>query len=86
MPLVDGKLVTPEAALAKGLCPECGDNFKDSNAVAHFNIHWKTEPPNDKRGDKCRARRLMLTKYIGDHNVRTSNQAAPVAAKPADLP
>lgn len=86
MPLHNGKLISAEDAIAQDLCPECGGDLKTSNAVAHFNKHWQKEPPSDKRGDKCRARRLMLTKYISDHNVRTSNQAKPAAGAVADLP
>lgn len=86
MPLSDGKLITDAAALAKGLCPECGDDFKTSNAVAHSHMHWRAAKPLDKRGDKARSRAAMLDKYIADNSVRTSNQPKPAAAKPADLP
>jgi len=75
MPLVKGKLVTPEAALAAGLCPECGDSFKDADPVAHENMHWKAPVPVDKRGDKTRARQAMLAKYIAEKKPATQGPA-----------
>ncbi|MGA7885879.1 MAG: hypothetical protein WCA44_09060 [Acidobacteriaceae bacterium] len=86
MPLVDGKLMSAQDALAKGLCPECGADFKTENAIAHLNSHWQGFIPVDKRGDKARQRQAMLQKYVADKNVRTTNMPPPVAAKPADLP
>lgn len=78
MPLVKGKLVTADAALAEGLCPECGDSFKDVDPRAHLNIHWKAPIPVDKRGNESRRRQAMLTKYITTKKTAT--------AAPSDLP
>ena len=86
MPLVDGKLVTPAAALAKGLCPECGADLKTHNPIAELHSHWTAPIPLDKRGDGARLRKAMLMKFIADNNVRTSDQPKPAAAAPAPLP
>ncbi len=86
MPLVNGELVTPAAALAKGLCPECGADFKAENAIAHLNSHWQAPIPVDKRGDGARKRQAMLQKHVTEQGVRTSNMPPPAASKPADLP
>ena len=86
MPLVAGKLITPEAAIAQGLCPECGVDLKKSNPIAELASHWKTTPPNDKRGDKARARKALLEKFISDNQVRTTNMPKPAAAAAAPLP
>lgn len=86
MPLVNGTLVTAEAALAKGLCPECATDLKKSNPIAELHSHWKAPIPLDKRGDGARKRKAMLEKFIADNNVRTSDQPKPAAATAAPLP
>ncbi len=86
MPLVDGKLVTADAALAKGLCPECGADLKAENPIAHLNTHWQAPMPLDKRGDEARRRKALLEKFISDNKVRTSNMPKPAAATAAPLP
>jgi hypothetical protein len=86
MPLVDGKLMTADDALAKGLCPECGHDFKLENPIAHLNTHWKAPIPLDKRGDKARLRMAMLQKHVTDNDVRTTNMPPKAGAAPAPLP
>jgi hypothetical protein len=82
MPLVDGKTITPDDAIAQNRCPECGDDLKASNPIAHRKSHWKAPPPPNADGDEARRRIALFDKYIVDNNVRTSNmpkQAAPAA-------
>ena len=86
MPLVEGKDMTPADAIAAGLCPECGQDLKLSNPIAHRKSHWKTMPPLDRRGDEARARMALLDKFIADNKVRTSNMPPPAAATAAPLP
>ena len=93
MPLVNGKYETPDAAMAAGLCPECGQDLTKSNPIAHFKSHWTTTPPRDSRGKEATRRMAMFQDFITKNKVRTSNMpapkapAAPVAeAKPAPLP
>lgn len=86
MPLLGDDDISAEDALAKGLCPECGHDFKAENAIAHLNRHWTAPIPVDRRGDEPRKRQALLQKYIVDNNVRTTNMPSPAATKPADLP
>jgi hypothetical protein len=79
MPLVNGKNVTPDEAIAQGRCPECGDDFKATNPIAHRKSHWKTAPPPNADGDEARRRMALFDKYIVDNNVRTSNMQKPAA-------
>jgi hypothetical protein len=86
MPLVKGQDMTPDAAIAAGLCPECGQDLKASNPIAHRRSHWKVQPPLDRRGNEARRRMALLDKFIVDNNVRTSNMPKPAAAAAAPLP
>ena len=86
MPIVDGKLITPEEALKRGLSPETGRDLKTVNPIAELNSLWKAPIPLDKRGDGARKRKAMLEKFIADNNVRTTNMPKPVAATAAPLP
>lgn len=86
MPLFGDDDISAEDALAKGLCPECGHDFKAENAIAHLNRHWSAPIPVDKRGDEARKRQALLLKYIADNDVRTTNMPPKAAGKAADLP
>jgi hypothetical protein len=74
MPLVDGKVVSPDAALEAGHCPECGADLKVHNPVAELNRHWTTVPKDDRRGAEAVRRRNMLLAFIERNRVRTTNQ------------
>jgi hypothetical protein len=86
MPLFGDDEITADEAIAKGLCPECGHDFKLENAIAHLNNHWKAPIPLDKRGDEPRRRQALLEKYIADNNIRTTNMPQPAATKVQPLP
>ena len=86
MPLVKGKDLTPDEAIAQNRCPECGIDLTKVNPIAELHSHWKTPPPLDSRGDEPRRRQAMLLKFIADHNVRTSNMPKPAPAAAAPLP
>lgn len=75
MPLVNEKLITADAALAQGLCPECGDSFKEVDPRAHLNMHWKAPIPVDKRGNESRRRQAMLTKAVAAKSTAASGPA-----------
>jgi len=82
MPMVKGKLLTPDEAIEQDLCPECGVSLLDQNPIGHRNTHWLTQPRNDKRGTEALRRIALFDEYIRVHNVKTSN-APLVAHKPA---
>lgn len=73
MPIVQGKIITPDEAMAMNLCPECGVDLTTVNPIAHRNSHWLTQPKLDRRGAEALRRRTMLDDFITKHNVRTTN-------------
>ena len=83
MPLANGVDITPDDAIAKGLCPECGQDLKKSNPIAHRKSHWKVQPIPDRRGEEGIRRAALLDKFITDNKVCTSNMPKPAASAPA---
>lgn len=83
MPLVAGKLATPDEAIAKDLCPECGADLTKESPIAHRNTHWKASPPQGPRGNEARHRMELLDDFIAKNKVVTSTQRARQAAKTA---
>jgi hypothetical protein len=81
MPYVNGKLITPDEAIAKGLCPETGVDLRTVNPIAQLNRLWQTAPKDDRRGAEALRRRELLQNFIKEHNVRTSNMPKPQPAK-----
>ena len=73
MPLKDGKLITPDEAIAANCCPECGGDLTDSSPIGHRNAHWRTQPPAGIDGDEGRKRIALLDQFIADHNIVTSD-------------
>jgi hypothetical protein len=86
MPLVNGKVMSPDDAMAAGRCPECGVDLRESNPIAHRRSHWKRQPPWGVDGDEARRRMVMFDKFIADNKVRTSNMQAPKTAGVNDPP
>jgi hypothetical protein len=76
MPMVDGKQVTPDEAMAAKHCPECGADLTKVNAVAELRSHWHIAPRDDRQGKEGLRRRAMLAKYIQDNHITTSNAVA----------
>jgi hypothetical protein len=83
MPIVNGKKVTPEEAIASKHCPECGADLTQVNAVAELNSHWTVKPRDDRRQAEAIKRQNLLMKYIADNHITTSNQPKPKPAAPA---
>lgn len=83
MPLLGDKAITAEEAIAQHLCPECGRDLRETNAIAELNAHWRVEPSLGIDGDEARRRRALLRKYIQDNNVQTSDQREEAAAASA---
>jgi hypothetical protein len=77
MPLVNGELISPDDAMAKGLCPECGDDLRTQNPIAHRRSHWYTRPRDDMDGAEGLRRMKMFDEWIVKNNVRTSDQPKP---------
>jgi len=85
MPFVKGKKLTPDEAIVKSLCPECGKDLTTVNPIAEYNLHWPALPNNPSRKQVEAVRRAgLLQRYIREHNVTTSNMPKPAApAAPA---
>jgi hypothetical protein len=86
MPLVDGKLMTPDDAIAADRCPECGRDLKTTNPIAERNSHWRVRPNNDADGIEGLRRMKMLDDYIAKNDVHTSDFVPPEAPKPNAAP
>jgi len=71
MPVVNGKLITPDAAIAQELCPECGVSLKTTNAIAELNSHWQAPIPKGRPGAEPLRRQALLQGYIKAHNITT---------------
>ena len=80
MPMVKGKLLTPDEAIEQDLCPECGASLLDANPIGHRNTHWFTQPRADRKGAEALRRIALFDEYIQRNNVSTSNMPA---AQPA---
>jgi hypothetical protein len=86
MPLIKGKVVTPDEAMAQGCCPECGVDLKTVNPIAERASHWKRRPNNDADGEEGLRRMAMLDDFIVKNEVRTSDKPKPEAGKPPPIP
>lgn len=64
MPIVDGKIISPDEALARHRCPECGADFKTVSAQGHRQRHWRSQPPNGPDGDEGRRRMKLYDEYL----------------------
>lgn len=72
-PIVNGESLTPDEAIAKNLCPECGGDLVATSAIGHRNGHWRTPPPLNIDGDEARRRMGLLDRFVADHNIKTSD-------------
>jgi hypothetical protein len=77
MPLVNGKVLTPDEAIAQHCCPECGADLTNVNPIAELASHWRVTPRDDRQGKEGLRRRALLQKYIADNKVTTSDQPKP---------
>lgn len=64
MPIVDGKIISPDDALAQNRCPECGVDFKRVSARGHRQRHWRAQPPNGPDGEEGRRRIALYDGYL----------------------
>jgi hypothetical protein len=86
MPLFEGKNISPDDALAKGLCPECAVDLRKVNPIAHRKTHWRTMPRDDAQGQEGLRRMQMLDDFIIKNKVRTSNQPKPAKGRATPKP
>jgi hypothetical protein len=86
MPLVNGKPMSPDDAMKQDRCPECGQDLKESNPIAHLRSHWRSMPRQDRDGEEGLRRMTMFKKYIADHDIRTSDMPKKAAPPPPPPP
>ena len=72
MPNVDGQFVTPDVALERDHCPECGADFSEVDAIAHRREHWHVAPPNGPAGEEGRRRIKMYDAYLDTLRAKAS--------------
>jgi hypothetical protein len=82
-PIVDGKELTPDEAIAKNRCPECGVDLTKVNPIAELNSHWQSQQRDSRQNPEALRRQQLLKDYIKQNNVRTSDMPEPTA-KPAE--
>jgi hypothetical protein len=61
MPIVDGKLIEPDDAIHRGLCPECGAQITPRTALAHARSHWN--PDRSDLSEEARRRFNLLREF-----------------------
>ena len=70
MPIVNGKVITPDEAFQQRKCPECGIDLNQVNVVGHINEHWpRGFDPLDRAQDEGRRRMDMLKYVAGQQHV-----------------
>lgn len=77
MPLVNGQYISPDDAIAKDLCPECGKDLKTVNPLAERRSHWYRMPNDDVDGAEGRRRIRLFDDYIAAHDFRSSDDPRP---------
>lgn len=60
MPTIDGKWIEPDDAVAKGLCPECGQNLAGVDKLGHANRHYPKLDPEEAHHAVARKRRAQI--------------------------
>jgi hypothetical protein len=76
MPIVNGKMLTPDEAIAQNRCPECGVDLTKVNPIAHSKAHWRVPPRDDRYGREGLRRQKLLQDFIAKHNIGTTNHPA----------
>jgi hypothetical protein len=67
MPLVNGKLLTPDDAIAQGLCPETGVDLYGVNIEDHITRLWGTHERQELRNPEVFRRQQLLRDYATAH-------------------
>lgn len=83
MPFVDGKMLTPDEAIAAARCPECGADLTKVNPIAELNSHWTAQPRDNRQGAEALRRQNLLKAFIEKNHVRTSDMPKPAAPNAA---
>lgn len=68
MPVAKGQFATPEQALKRGCCPECGIELAGLSVEHHSRTHWPEIIAEGSLYDEARRRRDMLEAYAKDNS------------------
>ena len=63
MPHVAGKFLTPDEALKKGLCPECGCDLSTKDPHGHALYHYPQTIDDDPHYEEARRRKALIENY-----------------------
>lgn len=63
MPRVGDKMLTPEEAIAKALCPECGAGITEKSAKPHALSHWPETIKPLPTTQEARRRQALLVGF-----------------------
>src|ERR1700686_5265709 len=61
MPLVDGRDISPDEAIHRGLCPECAAAITPRTALTHARSHWNPDRPD--LSEEARRRLNLLAEF-----------------------
>jgi len=67
MPYVNGKTVSPDEAIAQGLCPETGIDLKTVNVRQHADRLWPHIDPQNANHAEAARRKQLLIAYAEQH-------------------
>lgn len=67
MPLVNGKEITPDAAIALGLCPETGISLKGVHILHHIQRLWGNFDRHEKKSVEAMRRMALLRQFAKDN-------------------
>lgn len=78
MPMVNGELLTPDDAMRRELCPECGVPLRPATARAHAANQWGSNPNAAYLGEEARRRfnnMLVFSERPEDRSERLSSRS-----------
>lgn len=67
MPMAKGQPATPEQAMKRGCCPECGEVLDGLDARSHRDNHWPKRPDDTPGTAEALNRWQLMTDYAKDH-------------------
>jgi hypothetical protein len=63
MPMVDGELVSPDDAIRRGMCPECGVALRSEAARSHAESHWGPHADDTRLSNEARRRFNLILDF-----------------------
>lgn len=76
MPLIDGVETSPDDAIAKDCCPECGKDLTKIHARSHRNEHWTGPVGNAREQQEAHRRIKLFDDYLKAHPEAPAKESA----------